>query len=320
MSGRLKKFELADLSKVKRQGSPRRANRTNISQFGRQEKKNGSDFFESLPRFLKVNELDEFVGRVVKARRKGRPFHLMLGAHTIKVGLSPVIIDLMKRGLVTGLSFNSAGLIHELELSFFGGTSEDVQAGLEDGSFGMVRQTAELFDSVCQLAVTDNIGLGRAAGVFIRKENAPYRNVSLFGQAFGMKLPVTVHVGIGTDIVAQHPEFDAAAAATGSHSDFRLLASICSEIDRGGAVANIGSAVILPEVFLKALTVARNLGHGRYKSNLTTANFDMIHQYRPAQNIVNRPTAKSGKGYNFVGHHEIMIPLLAWALRREFAR
>ena len=318
MTARSKKQTPVDLSLVKRQAEARRHNRTQTDSLGRPGKKSGADFFDSLPRFLKANELNEFVGLVAKARRKGRPFHLMLGAHTIKVGLSPILIDLMRRGIVTGLSFNSAGLIHDLELAFYGGTSEDVQAGLADGSFGMVKKTAELFAAVTHLACERDIGLGAAAGMFINKEKAKHRKVSLFGRARALNLPVTVHIGIGTDIVAQHPEFDAAAAGMASHFDFRLLASICTEIDQGGVAANIGSAVILPEVFLKALTVARNLGS--HKSRLVTANFDMILQYRPLQNIVSRPTAGCGRGFNFVGHHEIMVPLLAWALRREFDR
>lgn len=306
----------ADLNRVKRYSHSRRANKTRLSLLGRPTRKSGSDFFESLPRFLKAEDFQEFVDLVIKARRKDRPFHLLLGAHTIKVGLSPVLIDLVRCGIVTGLSFNSAGLIHDLELAFFGGTSEDVQAGLGDGSFGMVKETAQLFASVVGLAREREIGLGEAAGEFIKAEKAPNLRLSLFCQAHQAKAPVTVHVGIGTDIVAQHPEFDAAATAAASHIDFRLLSSLCGEIDRGGALANIGSAVILPEVFLKALTVARNLGS--YRSSLTTANFDMVMQYRPLQNVVTRPTDAVGKGFNFVGHHEIMIPLLAWGLRRRW--
>ena len=248
----------------------------------------------------------------------GKPFHLLLGAHSIKVGLSPVIADLIKRDIVTGLSFNGAGLVHDLEVAFFGATSEDVQAGLEDGSFGMVQETAEMYAAISSCATRKQIGLGEAAGQFINGEKAKYRELSLFGNAEKYVKPATIHVGIGTDIVAQHPDFDAAAIGAASHYDFRVLCQICAAIDRGGAVANIGSAVILPEVFLKALTVARNLNKG--KSLLTTANFDMILQYRPMVNVVSRPIQTAGKGFNFAGHHEIMIPLLAWGLRLEWDR
>ncbi|MFH1373157.1 MAG: hypothetical protein ABII79_05115 [bacterium] len=306
-----------DLTSVKRYRYAQRSNRTQVPGLGRPMKRmTGADFFESLPNFLKAVDLNEFITLVVKARRRRAPFHWLLGAHVIKVGLSPVIIDLMQRGLVTGLSMHGAGLIHDLELAFFGGTSEDVAAGLADGSFGMVRDTAELFAAACTSAARDDIGLGEAAGWLINGEKAKHRQFSLFGQAQRLNLPVTVHLGIGTDIVCQHPEYDAALAAAASHRDFRLLCTLCRAIDRGGVVANIGSAVILPEVFLKALTVARNVNQGR--SRLVTANFDMITHYRPAENVVRRPTLDTGRGFNFVGHHEIMIPLLAWGLRRKF--
>ncbi|MEA3296371.1 MAG: hypothetical protein U9R56_00730 [candidate division Zixibacteria bacterium] len=308
-----------DLSNVKRYSYVERTNKAGIRDFGHPVKKvKGSDFFESLPAFLKAADLREFISRVVRARRRGKPFQLLLGAHSIKIGLSPVIADLVNRDIVTGLSFNGAGLIHDLEVAFFGATSEDVQEGLEDGSFGMVRETAEMYAAIGSLAIKKKIGLGEAAGLFINGEKARHRRFSLFGCAAKCKRPVTIHVGVGTDIVAQHPDYDAAAIGAASHIDFRILCRICAAADNGGVVANIGSAVILPEVFLKALTVARNLSKG--KSRLTTANFDMIHQYRPMENVVSRPIRSAGKGYNFTGHHEIMIPLLAWGLRLEQGR
>jgi hypothetical protein len=306
-----------DLSHVKRYPINRRANKTEVRLFGKPiASLTGSDFFDSLPKFLKANDLLEFIEAVYRARRRNRPFHLLVGAHTIKVGLSPILIDLMKRQIVTGISFNSAGIIHDLELAFFGGTSEEVQKGLSDGSFGMVEETGELFASVTSLAANHRIGLGEAAGMFIEKSKAPHRRISIFATAYNLGQVATVHAGIGTDIVAQHPSFNGAQVGEASHHDFRLLAGVCQKIDRGGAVANIGSAVILPEVFLKALTVARNVHPGR--SALTTANFDMIIHYRPTENVVRRPTYGAGKGYTFVGHHEIMVPLLAWGLRKRF--
>ncbi len=319
MPPKKKPLRPVDLSKVKRYPYARRANKTSVKDFGRPLKKlPGVDFFESLPRFLKAADLHDFIDITSKARRAGKPFHLLMGAHTIKVGLSPIIIDLMQRDIVTGISFNSAGVIHDLELAFFGGTSEDVQKGLDDGSFGMVRETAELFAAVVALAKADAIGLGEATGRYINARKAPNRKLSVFGVCQALGLPATVHAGIGTDIVTQHPEFDPAAVGSASHIDFRLLSAVCAAIDRGGVVANIGSAVILPEVFLKALTVARNLNPG--KSRLTTANFDMIVHYRPTENVVSRPTHGSGRGFTFVGHHEIMIPLLAWGLRARFEK
>jgi hypothetical protein len=276
-----------------------------------------ADFFESLPDFLKAADLKEFLDLVAKARKSSKPFHLLLGAHTIKVGLSPIFIDLMKRNIVTGFSCNSAGIIHDLELAFFGGTSEDVQRGLANGSFGMVKETGQLFGDVCRLAADEQVGLGEATGRLINRRKAPNRKLSLFGACERLGLPATVHIAIGADTVAQHPEFDGALAGAASHHDFKLLCSVCAKIDRGGAAANVGSAVILPEVFLKALTVARNLNRG--KSRLTTANFDMTYQYRPLENVVSRPTMNVGRGFNFVGHHEIMIPLLAWGLRAKLS-
>lgn len=320
MSKAPKKYTPVDLSQVARYSITRRRHGSSPAAFGRPVTPSAQTgrFFESLPEFLKAADLNEFIKAVARARVRQRPFHLMLGAHVIKVGLSPIIIDLMKRRIVTGLSFNGAGLIHDLELAFFGGTSEDVQAGLADGSFGMVCETAELYAAVGSLAAQNDLGLGEAGGRLIQEEKAPHRRVSLFAAAYRLGLPVTVHVGIGTDIVSQHPEFDAAATAAASHRDFRLLASICADLDRGGVVANIGSAVMLPEVFLKALTVARNLNQGKHR--LTTANFDMVEHYRPRVNVVTRPTLGIGKGYSFVGHHEIMIPLLAWGLKQKVAR
>ena len=319
MATRSRRTSPVDLDRVKRYPLARRVNKAERKAFGRPMKKiSGVDFFESLPSFLKAADLREFITLVIKARRGRHPFHIFLGAHPIKVGLSPVIIDLLEREIVTGLSFNGAGLIHDLEVAFFGGTSEDVASGLQDGSFGMARETGEMFASVGALADNEGIGLGEAAGLFINGEKAHNRKLSLFGRAQALGRPATIHVGIGTDIVAQHPEFDAAAVGAASHVDFRILCSVCASIDRGGAVANIGSAVILPEVFLKALNVARNLNKG--KSRLTTANFDMITHYRPMENIVHRPTLSFGKGFNFVEHHEIMIPLLAWGLRLQWKR
>jgi hypothetical protein len=308
-----------DLAEVTRFSIRQRPNKATVAQFGKPMAKSTQvdKFLDSLPGFLKASDLKAFIEHVVKARAGGKPFHLMMGAHPIKVGLSPILIDLIQRDIVTGLSFNGAGLIHDLEVAFFGGTSEDVQAGLTDGSFGMARETGEMFGVICRLAHDRQIGLGEACGYFIQNSRAPFRKESLFAAAASRSMPATVHIGVGTDIVCQHPEYDGAAAGEASHHDFRILAAVCADLDRGGVLANIGSAVILPEVFLKALTVARNLHKGT--SRLVTANFDMIEHYRPRVNVVTRPTQGTGTGYSFVGHHEIMIPLLAWALKSRLA-
>lgn len=309
-----KKYQPTDLSNISRYSIKDRPHRTAISAFGKPfASKEAGEFFKSLPQFLKASDLNKFIGLVLAARKNNKPFHVLLGAHTIKVGLAPIFIDLMKEELITGFSFNCAGLIHDLELAFWGGTSEDVQAGLEDGSFGMVEETGTMFGEIAQLAHDNTIGLGEAGGRYIKDKNAKYRELSFFYNAYEMNLPATIHMGIGTDTIVQHPEFNAAWLGEASHIDFRILASVCQDINDGGVVANIGSAVILPEVFLKALTVARNLTEN--KNCLTTANFDMITHYRPTVNVLQRPTKNAGDSFNFVGHHEIMIPLLAWGLK-----
>jgi len=286
-----KKILPTDLSQVKTYAIKKRATKTNIKAFAKPINiKSPKTFFDTLPKFLKASDLNEFMQLTYKARKKKKPFHLLLGAHTIKVGLSPIFIDLMERNIVTGVSFNCAGLIHDIELAFYGGTSEDVQAGLIDGSFGMVKETAEMFAEIVNFASSENIGLGEAGGKFINYQKAKHRSLSVFAQADRLGCPATIHVGIGTDTIAQHENYDAAKLGAASHIDFRIMATICKEINNGGVLANIGSAVLLPEVFLKALTVARNLT--KNKNALTTANFDMITHYRPSENILNRPTKK----------------------------
>ncbi len=308
------RFKEVDLNRVKTIPLNRRASKARVDHFGYPlGGSTATAFFASLPRFLKASELLDFFERAAGARRKGYPFHFLMGAHVIKVGLTPIIIDLVKNHIVTGLSLNSAGLIHDLEVAFAGKTSEDVEAGLADGTFGMAEETAGRFAEVVRFAEKESIGLGEAAGKYINNKRARYREFSLLAAADELNVPATVHVVVGTDIVNQHPVYRAGATAEASYRDFRILANLMIAADKGGVVANIGSAVVLPEIFLKALTVARNLK--KQKSNLTTANFDMIAHYRPIMNVVTRPTAHGGAGYNFIGHHEIMIPLLAWGLK-----
>ncbi len=311
----MERFRQADISKVKTVSLDERQSKAEISSFGKIPKNtdNIKKFFESLPEYLKAKDLIEFIADIQSARKKSLPCHFMMGAHVIKVGLSPIIIDLAKVGIITGMSFNSAGLIHDLELAFAGKTSEDVQSGLEDGSFGMAEQTGKHFNAVVNIAEEQNIGLGEAAGIYINKNKAPYKKHSIFAAADKLNLPATVHLMIGTDIVHQQNSFEPGKTAEASFRDFKILSNLLIDADRGGVVANIGSAVVLPEVFLKALTVARNLK--KQKRKIITANFDMINHYRPMMNIVKRPTAFGGRGYNFIGHHEIMIPLLAWGLK-----
>lgn len=240
----------------------------------------------------------------------------MSGGHLVKVGLNPVIIDLIECDLITGLCLNGAGLIHDSEIALAGKTSEDVASGLIDGSFGMSQETASMFAAICTCADKNEIGLGQAAGMFLEQTKASQRRLSLLAACYRRGIPAMVHLAVDTDIVCQHPGYDAARAARASHHDFKILAQQISRGENGGVFINVGSAVILPEVFLKALTVSRNIYHRPYK--IITANFDMVGQYRPTTNFVQRPTLRGGKGYNFVGHHELMIPLLAWGLKASY--
>ncbi len=269
-------------------------------------------FFDALPGTLKANDLKALIRAIISARRRHKPVIIMAGGHLVKVGLNPIIIDLIASGFITGLCLNGAGLIHDAELALVGRTSEDVAAGLEDGSFGMSAETAALFAEMAALAEDHQIGLGEAAGMILETRRAPHRRHSLLAACRRAGIPAMIHMAVDTDIVCQHPTFDPGRAARASHHDFTLLAREIARGENGGVFINIGSAVILPEVFLKALTVSRNI-YGR-PHRIITANFDMIYQYRPVQNVVQRPTLGGGKGYNFVGHHELMIPLLAWGL------
>ena len=269
-------------------------------------------FFDSLPNILKANQIRAIVNAMAGARKKKKAVIFMAGAHVIKCGLNPVVIELIKKKVITCIALNGAGVIHDFEIAFGGKTSEDVGEGLKDGKFGMARETAEFINNAIKEGVSSGSGLGYAVAEKIAESNLRYKNLSILYNAYKNKIPVCVYIAIGTDIIHQHPSFDAALAGEGSYRDFHLLVENICPLNNGGVVLNFGSAVILPEVFLKALNLARNLG---YKvKDFTTANFDMINQYRPMQNIVSRPTQDSGKGYYIIGHHEIMLPLLAQAV------
>jgi hypothetical protein len=249
---------------------------------------------------------------MINARKRAKGIIWMMGAHPLKVGLSPVINDLIKTGYVTHLALNGAGVIHDIEIAFWGCTSEEVAETLVDGSFGMVKETP-IYLAEALAGSADDIGIGEAIGKYIVNKNPEYTVYSVLARAYRKKVPVSVHVGIGTDTICQHPEFDGALWGQKSHLDFKIFAENIKSINRGGVVINFGSAVILPEVFLKALTVARNI-YGEI-SGFSAANFDMIQHYRPNENVVYRPTIGGGKRYVFTGHHEIMLPLLGAALK-----
>ena len=266
------------------------------------------EFLAGLPHILAGETLRAIAAAWVRARRSDRPVILGMGAHVLKVGLSPVLIDLMQRGLITGLALNGAVIIHDAEIAMVGRTSEDVDAVLGSGQFGMARETAEFLNAATTWGATEGLGLGEAVGRRLLQSDFPYKHLSLLAAAASLNLPATVHVAVGTDIIHLHPSCHPAALGEATHLDFRIFAAQVSRL-AGGVYINLGSAVILPEVFLKALTLARNLGHE--VEPLTTVNLDFIQHYRPITNVVRRPTLGAGRGYALTGHHEIMVPLLA---------
>jgi hypothetical protein len=264
-----------------------------------------------LPGQLAGKDFPELVQRIVTANRAGKPVLLGMGAHVIKVGLNPVLIDLMQKGIISAIALNGAGIVHDAEIAMVGRTSEEVADVLGAGAFGAAKETGEVLNGAIRKGAEKNIGLGQAVGQMLLEQDFPFNGQSILAQARKLDIPVTVHVAVGTDIIHIHPSADGAATGKTSHHDFRIFCSLVSQLD-GGVYLNIGSAVLLPEIFLKALTVVRNLGHN--VKNLTTANFDFIRHYRPATNVVHRPTLEGGRGFNFTGHHELMIPLLAAAV------
>lgn len=306
----MRNFIQADLTKVRTVSIGKRRNKVRFQDFGKvfdPERKSFGAFIRSLPRILAAGELRAFVDDVATARKAGKPVIALMGAHVVKVGLSPILIDLLKRSVITCVGMNSAAAIHDVETALWGKTSEDVEENIADGRFGMWRETGEFINGTLSKGMKENsAGYGQAIGTALRK--APHHGMSILATCCALDIPVTVHAAIGTDIVHQQPTMNGAATGEMSFRDFKVLCEAVRGL-RGGVVMNIGSAVVLPEVFLKALTVARNLGSN--VRGFTTANFDMIQHYRPRMNVVYRPTRNGGKGYLFTGHHEIMIPLLA---------
>ena len=309
----MSKHKQIDLRKVKTVSIKSRKSKvtpTNFAKVFEPKKESISNFIKSLPDILAAKDINSFVGDIIKARKNKNPVIVLMGAHVIKVGLSPIIIDLIKNGIITAVGMNSAAAIHDVETAMWGKTSEDVAENISGGNFGMAKETGEFINNTLGIAyIANDDGYGEALGNKLVSQKAPNLKFSILAACVKYGIPATVHAAIGTDIVHQHPTMDGAATGETSFRDFKILCNVVKDLRGGGVVMNIGSAVILPEVFLKALTVTRNLG---YKTKgFTTANFDMLPQYRPLMNIVTRPTQGGGKGYNFTGHHEIMIPLLA---------
>lgn len=270
------------------------------------------EFLSCLPKILKAADLLELADLIAAAYRRQKRIIVMAGGHVVKCGLSRILINLMERGIITSLVCNGATSIHDFEIALIGETSEDVGRYLQSGEFGMVEETGRYMNEAFNDAAAKGIGMGEGLGRKLIELDAQFQDTSLLAAACRLGIPVTVHVAIGTDIIHQHPLANGAAIGETSFTDFRILTAVVAELGDGGVILNLGSAVILPEVFLKALTIARNLGH--QVTHFTTADFDMIQQYRPLENVVKRPTIIGGKGFTFTGHHEIMIPLLAGAI------
>lgn len=307
-------FEEIDLSALRTYRAADRASTVTTAVEGRPLKPGLSvaAFLEGLPGVLKADALKAVARAVVDANRLHKPVVAMLGGHVIKTGCAPVLAGLAEDGFITHLASNGAAAIHDTELARFGHTSEDVAAQLEDGSFGMAADTAQLVNDAARRAAAGREGFGEAVGALLLEEQAPFVQRALIARACRLKIPYTLHVALGTDIVHQHPTASGAAIGDASLRDFRIFAATVSKLGGGGVVLNLGSAVVMPEVFLKALAVARNLDYP--VRNFTTANFDMIQHYRPEVNVVQRPVLAGGRGFAITGHHEIMIPLLAAAV------
>jgi hypothetical protein len=268
-----------------------------------------AQFLNGLPKILKVDELKAIAKAMVNARDSSKPVIAMLGGHVIKTGCSPILADLATNGFIHHFASNGSAAVHDAELACFGHTSEEVATQLEQGAFGMAADTAALVNDAAKQAAGSKLGFGEAVGAMLVARKPAHLERALLAKSYQMKIPYTLHVAVGTDIVHQHRDADGAAIGTAALRDFRIFGRTVSRLGGGGVVLNLGSAVIMPEVFLKALAVARNLGHDVF--DFTTANFDMIQHYRPRVNVVERPVGKQGRGYAITGHHEIMIPLLA---------
>lgn len=305
-----KKFKPLNLSKIKTYSFSNRSNKVGTADFAKTNQKGASfkDFLNGLPDILAGSDLRSIISAIAIAARNKKSIILGIGAHVIKVGLNPVVIDLMERGIITCLAMNGAGIIHDVELAMAGQTSEDVATAIDDGSFGMAEDAGVFLGEALDESRDDSEGLGLAVGRAIQQKKLPFSKQSILAAGFRLGIPVTVHVAIGTDIIHMHPQFDAARTGIATHRDFRLFSSVVATIEQG-VYLNVGSAVILPEVFLKAVALARNLGHTL--DHFTTVNLDFVTHYRPLTNVINRPTARGGKGINLIGHHEIMLPLIA---------
>jgi hypothetical protein len=300
-----------DLGRIRTYSLKDRPSKVDVGAFGRPHTRGGAvgEFLEGLPRILGAQNLRDLAHAVVQARSTGKAILWGLGGHVIKTGLSPLLIDLMDRGLITGLALNGSGIIHDFEIAMIGSTSEDVETQLAHGAFGMAEETGSEINKAIREGVSSGLGIGESMGRYLSQLQPEYGRFSLLLQAYQRGIPATVHVTIGADIIHNHPAVSAADIGEGSHRDFRLLASMVAGLNEGGVYLNCGSAVTLPEVFLKCVTAVRNSGEPL--QNFTTANLDFLQHYRPTENVIKRPVKTGGRGIPITGHHEILIPLLA---------
>ena len=306
-------YEEFDLSGVKTYPLRSRQSKVSLAQFATPYKKGSGvpGLLKSLPALLAAQDFKDVAAAIITAKNAGRAIVWGLGAHVLKTGLSPILVDLMERGFVSAIAMNGAGIIHDFEIALSGGTSEDVDATLGPGTFGMAEETGTQLNRAINDGVAAGLGLGQAVGKFLDGAKPSFAQISVAATAWRLQIPLTVHVAVGTDIIHMHSQASGAAIGEGSLRDFKYFVTIVSKLERG-VYLNCGSAVVLPEVFLKAVAIARN--DGRSLDGLTTVNLDFLRHYRPLTNVVTRPTAGSGKGYSLTGHHELLIPLLAAAL------
>jgi hypothetical protein len=307
----------ADLAAVRTVPIARRPNKVRAEDFASpppEGQRTFAAFMASLPDVLVARDFVRVVQAIANAKRRERAVVVMLGGHVVKTGLAPLLVDLMRRRIITHLGMNGSAAIHDYEIARFGGTSEDVAAGLRDGTFGMAEETGRGLNDAFTAGMRDQRGMGEAIAVALEATTGlAHPELSVILAAHRLGIPVTVHAALGAEIIHQHPAANGAAIGDTSHRDFRRLAASLPGLHDGGVVLNLGSAVIMPEVFLKALTIARNLGEGR-PTDFTTCDLDMQRHYRPRVNVVQRPTLDGGTGFEITGHHELMVPLLAWAV------
>ena len=306
-----------DLAAVRTVPIARRPNKVRAEEFASPPpggKRTFAAFLASLPDVLVARDFVRVIDAIAQAKQRDRAVVVMLGGHVVKTGLAPLLIDLMRRGIITHLAMNGSAAIHDYEIARFGGTSEDVAAGLRDGTFGMAEETGRGLNDAFTAGMREKLGMGESIAVALESiAELAHPELSVILGAHRLGLPVTVHAALGAEIIHQHPAANGAAIGDTSHRDFRRLAASLPFLHDGGVVLNLGSAVIMPEVFLKALTIARNLGAGK-PTDFTTCDLDMQRHYRPRVNVVQRPTLAGGNGYEITGHHELMVPLLAWGV------